>query len=148
MSNIIIPGKVWTGLVDHNNRPVVSDEIKKRASQERARYAMPIGGNYRYYKIKAGDTWAVGYVYDRPIPRNAIAINPKTAYEMVYGKEEANRGTNKEQWKKVSTNNVGAVNISERIDGDGTDINVAALPNPNNEEVFTKVKETLKQHNI
>jgi len=105
-------------------------------------YSLPVGEKYRYYKMKipTTDQWAVGWVYDRPLPKNAIAISDKKAFEMVFGVNLTNEGTNKLQWEKVSPTKAGSVIVRGQHNLDNLN-----LPNPNDEDKF---KELLNNHKI
>jgi len=146
MSNIIIPDKINTGIVDWTGRALSHDEIYGNAkeSNDTTTYSLPIGGDYRYYKVKLEDKWYVGWVKNRPIPRNTTAILYKTAFEMMFGTKAANDGTNKQQWEKVTHNAVGSVIIKEQ----GTTLDTKALPNANDGEKFQKLTKEFEKHNI
>ena len=107
-------------------------------------YSLPVGEKYRYYKIKIPNTdqYAVGWVYDSPLPKNAIAISDKKAFEMVFGVDLTNAGTNKKQWEKVSPTKAGSVIVRGKHNLDNLN-----LPNPNNEEEFKLLLNNHKIHN-
>lgn len=149
MSNIILPDKLYTGIVDWKGRPLSHTETTEQKSSGREiSYSLPIGGDYRYYKVKADGKWLVGCVKNRPIPRNTISIQPKTAFEMVYGKAATEKGTNKQQWKKVSHNQHGSVIVKETVSDETQNLNTENLPNANDGIEFPKLEKQFEKHNI
>lgn len=137
-------------IVDWNGKPLSSKEINgdPETPERRVRYSLPIGGGYRYYKVKIKDKqWGIGCVKDRPIPKGATFISPKTAFEMIYGVEEANRGQNKKEWKKVTNYKEGSVIVDEVYRNEETSFDTNNLPNANSEE-FESITKEFEKHNI
>lgn len=149
MSNVLMPDKIYTGIVDWRGRPISHSEVNKEPdSQKEIQYSLPVGGDYRYYKVKADGKWLVGYVKNRPVPRGTTAIQAKTAFEMVYGKMATEKGTNKQQWKKVNHNQQGSVVVKETVTDETQKLNTKNLPNANDGIEFPKLEKQFEKHNI
>lgn len=138
-----------TLLVDASGKPLSSADAPMpdgpQAGLGNRAYSMPIGGGFKYYKLKIPhtDKWAVSWVYKRPIPKGAYAISAEKAFEMMFGTTLAYEGTNKYQWKKVNNNQRGSVIVK----GD-SQIDPANLPNANSEEFDSTTLKEAERHNL
>lgn len=154
MSNLILPDQHainainesrqhdGTGLIlDQNLRPISSKDMPVKDDVKRFKHVYPIGADYRYYKMKSKanpDKWMVGYVKGRRIPSGGVAIETKTAFEMMYGVKFANSKGNKHTWGNLSLTIPGHVIVETEQEL------YKDLPNPNDEVVMEKISEEAK----
>lgn len=130
-----------TFLYDAYGKPVSSKEMPHEAFKRKRRYCLPINEEHvHYYKAIVKDKVYVSYVINRPVPKGTEAISTKKAFEIMFGKEETNKGTNKNQWKKVTKNTKGSVLVENTE-------NYENLPNPNNEEEFNQITKQQEVYN-
>ena len=144
MSNIIIPNENnFTGIVDYNGKPISRAEAEAIRGKKKTpgfKFIMPIGKGVVYFKIKSGDKWHIGYTVEGTrIPPNATAISDHTAFKMM-NPNLVDKGTNKDQWKKVGKSQQGCVIIETPTNEFGGE-----LPNANDDEQFAEIKEVQKK---
>lgn len=108
-----------TPIVDHNGKPISAKDVESELQdinnpKRNFKFLMPVGDGWRYYKVKAtqNDKWFVGYVKNRRIPRGAIAITARTAFEMMYGVKLAQGNEAERNWSKISDDKRGYVSVN------------------------------------
>lgn len=132
MSNIILLDKhignavedsrkiLQAPIVDHNGKPISARDVEseldleEEARKRNFKFILPVGAGWRYYKVRqpGSDKWFVGYVKNRPIPKNTDPISPRKAFEMMYGVSLTEGNEAKRNWAKISDEKQGYVKVS------------------------------------
>lgn len=105
-------------ILDASGKPLSNRDFEKEdqtnAEKERQfRFAYPVGADIRYYKkADPKGRWYVGYVKNRPLPKDSYPVSDEIAFEMIGGRQLTQQNEAKNNWKRIQKSHIGAVIIT------------------------------------